>query len=109
MKTQFSARVGYAWIDSLRALAESRVRDADFAARADRFPIATPLTKEGYFYRTIFAELFPGDAPARTLPQGPSIACSTPAALRWDAAFAASADPSGRAVGGVHHDAYDGE
>ena len=106
-KEQFSDGVGYAWIDSLRTLAESRVSDADFAARGDRFPIATPLTKEGYFYRAIFEDLFPGDAAARTLPEGPSIACSTPTAVRWDAAFAASADPSGRAVGGVHHDAYD--
>jgi len=105
-KEQFSDGVGYGWIDSLRELAESRVSNSEFAARADRFPIATPLAKEGYFYRTIFEELFPGDAAAGTLPQGPSIACSTPTALRWDAAFAASADPSGRAVGGVHHDAY---
>ena len=105
-KEQFSDGVGYGWIDSLRALAESRVSDGEFAARSDRFPIATPRTKEGYFYRQIFDELFPGDAAARTLPDGPSIACSTPTALRWDASFAASADPSGRAVGGVHQDGY---
>jgi asparagine synthase (glutamine-hydrolysing) len=106
-KEQFSDGVGYKWIDSLRALAESRVSDMDFDARAERYPIATPLTKEGFFYRTIFEELFPGEAAARTLPEGPSIACSTPTAVRWDAAFEASADPSGRAVGGVHRDAYD--
>jgi asparagine synthase (glutamine-hydrolysing) len=106
-KEQFSDGVGYAWIDSLRALAESRVSNAEFETRGDRFPLATPLTKEGYFYRTVFDDLFPGDAAARTLPEGPSIACSTPTAVRWDAAFAASADPSGRAVGGVHRDAYE--
>ncbi len=105
-KEQFSDGVGYRWIDSLRALAESRVSDMDFDARHERYPIATPLTKEGFFYRTIFEELFPGEAAARTLPEGPSIACSTPTAVRWDAAFAAAADPSGRAVGGVHVDAY---
>ena len=105
-KEQFSDGVGYGWIDSLRALAESRVSDAEFEGRGERFPIATPLTKEGFFYRTIFEDLFPGDAAARTLPEGPSIACSTPTAVRWDAAFAAAADPSGRAVGGVHQDAY---
>jgi asparagine synthase (glutamine-hydrolysing) len=37
-----------------------------------------------------------------TVMGGKSIACSTPEALAWDAAFAASADPSGRAVTGVH-------
>jgi asparagine synthase (glutamine-hydrolysing) len=106
-KEQFSDGVGYGWIDSLRTLAESRVGDADFAARESRFPIATPMTREGYFYRQIFEEHFPGDAAARTLPVGPSIACSTPTAIRWDTTFAGSADPSGRAVGGIHQDAYD--
>ncbi len=107
-KEQFSDGVGYGWIDSLRTLSDARVSDAEFKAREERFPIATPLTKEGYFYRSIFEELFPGDAAARTLPEGASIACSTPTALRWDAAFRATADPSGRAVGGVHRDAYEG-
>jgi hypothetical protein len=36
------------------------------------------------------------------VPDGPSIACSTPTAIRWDAAWAGMADPSGRAVAGVH-------
>jgi asparagine synthase (glutamine-hydrolysing) len=36
------------------------------------------------------------------VPGGKSIACSSPAAIAWDAAFAAAADPSGRAVVGVH-------
>jgi asparagine synthase (glutamine-hydrolysing) len=35
------------------------------------------------------------------------VACSTPEALAWDASFEASADPSGRAVRGVHVAAYD--
>ena len=41
---------------------------------------------------------------ARTVPGGKSIACSSPAAIAWDASFAAAADPSGRAVAGVHGD-----
>jgi asparagine synthase (glutamine-hydrolysing) len=45
---------------------------------------------------------FPGDACARTVPGGKSIACSSAAAIAWDASFAAAADPSGRAVAGVH-------
>jgi asparagine synthase (glutamine-hydrolysing) len=36
------------------------------------------------------------------VPGGPSIACSTAAAIEWDAAFENAADPSGRAVAGVH-------
>jgi asparagine synthase (glutamine-hydrolysing) len=39
------------------------------------------------------------------VPGGKSIACSSPAAIAWDAAFAKAADPSGRAVAGVHEQA----
>ena len=53
-------------------------------------------------YRTLFAAHFPSDASARCVPGGPSIACSTPTAVLWDAAFARNADPSGRSVLGVH-------
>lgn len=101
-KEQFSDGVGYSWIDSLKAHAEHEVSDADLARARWRFPVNPPATKEGYLYRRIFDELFPGEDAARTVPGGPSIACSTPAAIEWDAAFAARADPSGRAVAGVH-------
>lgn len=101
-KEQFSDGVGYGWIDALRARAEMVVSDAALAAAAERFPINTPLTKEAYMYRAIFERHFPGDACAETVPGGKSIACSSPAAIAWDAAFAAAADPSGRAVAGVH-------
>ena len=40
------------------------------------------------------------------VPGGPSVACSTPEALAWDAALAAVTDPSGRAVRGVHAASY---
>ncbi len=102
-KEQFSDGVGYGWIDGLKAHAEAQVSAADFAAAATRFPINPPMTKEAYFYRRLFEDIFPGDACARTVPGGPSIACSTPTAIAWDAAFANAADPSGRAVAGVHH------
>ena len=101
-KEQFSDGVGYGWIDGLKAHAEARVSDADFGEATQRFPINTPTTKEGYFYRDLFERVFPGDACAKTVPGGKSIACSTPAAIAWDAAFANAADPSGRAVAGVH-------
>ncbi len=43
-------------------------------------------------------------AAAACVPGGPSIACSTPTAIRWDASFASNPDPSGRAVADVHKD-----
>ena len=58
-------------------------------------------------YRTIFAEHFPSASAAACVPGGPSVACSTPAAIEWDASFKAMADPSGRAVRSVHVAAYD--
>jgi len=102
-KEQFSDGVGYGWIDGLKAHAEAHVSYADFAAAGQRFPINPPQTREAYFYRRIFEDIFPGDACANTVPGGKSIACSSPAAIAWDAAFATMADPSGRAVAGVHN------
>jgi len=104
-KEQFSDGVGYGWIDGLKAQAEQAVTDREFAAAAARYPFNTPATKEAYFYRRIFEQHFPGEACAATVPGGKSIACSSPAALAWDPAFANAADPSGRAVRGVHDDA----
>lgn len=104
-KEQFSDGVGYGWIDGLKAHAEQAVSDREFAAAAARFPHNTPATKEAYLYRRIFERFYPGQACAETVPGGKSIACSSPAALAWDPAFANAADPSGRAVRGVHQQA----
>ncbi|UTA53712.1 asparagine synthase B [Lysobacter soli] len=101
-KEQFSDGVGYGWIDGLKAHAEAQVSDRVFAAAGSRFPVNPPQTKEAYLYRHIFEQFFPGVACAQTVPGGKSIACSSPAAIAWDAAFAKMADPSGRAVAGVH-------
>ena len=101
-KEQFSDGVGYGWIDALKAFAEREVSDGELARAAWRFPVNPPATKEAYLYRRFFEAHFPGDAAAATVPGGPSIACSTPAAIAWDPAFATNADPSGRAVAGVH-------
>lgn len=104
-KEQFSDGVGYRWIDSLKATAEQRISDAQMENAKYRFPYNTPATKEAYMYREIFESHFPGEAAAQCVPGGPSIACSTPTAIAWDASFAKNADPSGRAVLGVHLDA----
>ncbi|MGB3542628.1 asparagine synthase B [Rubrivirga sp.] len=105
-KEQFSDGVGYGWIDGLKDWAEAEVSDADLEAADDRFPVQPPDTKEGYLYRTLFEGFYPGETFARTVPSGKSVACSTPEALAWDASFESSADPSGRAVAGVHDAAY---
>jgi asparagine synthase (glutamine-hydrolysing) len=101
-KEQFSDGVGYGWIDGLKAQAATYVSDAMMAQASLRFPVNPPQTKEAYWYRELFEREFPGEACARTVPGGKSIACSSPAAVAWDPAFAAAADPSGRAVAGVH-------
>lgn len=105
-KEQFSDGVGYSWIDSLKALVENEVTDQMFEAAAYRFPINTPMTKEAYYYRSIFEEHFPSEQAARCVPHGKSVACSTPIALEWDAKFKEMADPSGRAVNDVHQQGY---
>ncbi|MDR0732896.1 MAG: asparagine synthase B [Dysgonamonadaceae bacterium] len=105
-KEQFSDGVGYNWIDTLRDEASAAVSDEAFAGAAERFPINPPMSKEEYHYRSIFEELFPSDSAAKTVPSVPSVACSTPVALEWDAAFKKMIDPSGRAVKAVHNDAY---
>lgn len=101
-KEQFSDGVGYGWIDGLKAHAETQVSDRELAAADRRFPVNPPQTKEAYYYRMLFEQCYPGAACAETVPGGKSIACSSPAAIAWDASFAAMADPSGRAVAGVH-------
>ncbi len=105
-KEQFSDGVGYNWIDTLKALTSSQVSDKEMVNAAERFPINTPMNKEEYYYRTIFQEHFPSQSAALTVPSVPSVACSTPEALAWDRSFQNVNDPSGRAVKGVHDDAY---
>jgi asparagine synthase (glutamine-hydrolysing) len=105
-KEQFSDGVGYSWIDSLKALAIKEVSDEQLKNAKYRFPINPPPTKEEYFYRSIFNEHFPSDSAASCVPSVPSVACSTPEAIAWDASFKNMIDPSGRAVKSVHIDSY---
>ena len=105
-KEQFSDGVGYSWIDTLKKITSEAVSDEQMAHAAERFPINPPLNKEEYYYRSIFAEHFPSDSAARSVNQEASVACSTAIALEWDAAFKNMNDPSGRAVKGVHEQAY---
>ena len=105
-KEQFSDGVGYGWIDTLKRVAAERVTDDQLAHANDRFPINPPMSKEEYHYRTIFHEHFPSDAAAACVPSVPSVACSTPEALAWDASLRNVNDPSGRAVKDIHRQGY---
>jgi asparagine synthase (glutamine-hydrolysing) len=105
-KEQFSDGVGYTWIDTLKLVANEKVSDEQLANAKFRFPINPPMSKEEYHYRTIFTEHFPSDSAASCVPSVPSVACSTPEALAWDASFKNNPDPSGRAVKSVHVDSY---
>lgn len=106
-KEQFSDGVGYSWIDTLKAVTAQAVSDEQMQHAAERFPINPPQNKEEYYYRSIFEEYFPSESAARSVPSVPSVACSTAEALAWDASFAHMNEPSGRAVAGVHEEAYE--
>lgn len=106
-KEQFSDGVGYGWIDTLKQIAGEQVTDEMMANAKYRFPVHTPMNKEEYMYRAIYSEHFPSDEAAACVPSLASIACSTEAALAWDASFQGNADPSGRAVKTVHSQSKD--
>jgi asparagine synthase (glutamine-hydrolysing) len=105
-KEQFSDGVGYSWIDTLKEMVNEKVTDEQLANAKYKFPLQTPSSKEEFYYRSIFAEHFPSDTAALSVPSVPSVACSSPIALEWDASFRNMNDPSGRAVKNVHADAY---
>ncbi|MFT7259099.1 MAG: asparagine synthase (glutamine-hydrolyzing) [Glaciecola sp.] len=107
-KEQFGDGVGYSWIDSIREFVALDVSDQKMASAQFRFPINTPDTKEGYYYRTIFEDYFPQESAAKCVPSGKSIACSTVEALEWDESFKAAADPSGRSMKSIHSGEFTG-
>ncbi len=108
-KEQFSDGVGYGWIDAVKDHAEEQVSDAEMARASGRFPFNTPVSKEGYFFRSLFEHHFPLASAAQTVPGGPTVACSTPEAVLWDKAMQEMNDPSGRAMRSVHQDGYQPE
>jgi asparagine synthase (glutamine-hydrolysing) len=101
-KEQFSDGVGYSWIDTLKDMTSKAVSEDELANAKFRFPIHPPMSKEEYYYRSIFSSHFPSDAAAACVPSVKSVACSTPEALAWDKSFQHLNDPSGRAVKSVH-------
>lgn len=101
-KEQFSDGVGYAWIDSLKARAELQAELLQAQClNGGNNGTTTVASKESQMYMQMFSLRFSSSqSAARTVPTGPSVACSTPAAIAWDAAFQrdGAADPSGRSV-----------
>jgi asparagine synthase (glutamine-hydrolysing) len=59
-KQEFSQGAGADLI--LSEYAASKVSTATFAGARSRFPIDTPATKEEFYYRAVFEDLFPGDS-----------------------------------------------
>lgn len=86
-KEQFSDGVGYGWIDGLKDTAEKQVSDAMLASPKAHWGDDVPKTKEAYWYRLMFDELFPQPSAASTV-------------KRWipKADWGCHEDPSGRYV-----------
>lgn len=93
-KEQFSDGVGYSWIDSIRSYAESHINDDEFAQAHEIYPVNTPATKEAFYYRVLYEEMFPGESYAKTV---------TKWVPRLD--WGCDQDPSGRAQS-AHKAAY---
>uniref|UniRef100_A0A182QWH7 Asparagine synthetase [glutamine-hydrolyzing] n=1 Tax=Anopheles farauti TaxID=69004 RepID=A0A182QWH7_9DIPT len=91
-KEQFSDGVGYSWIDAVAQWSTEHVSDREFRSASERFPFNTPATKEAFYYRHVFEQLFPGESFARTV-------------QRWipRTDWGCSEDPSGRKQD-VHRD-----
>ena len=104
-KEQFSDGVGYSWIDTLKEMVENEISDKIFTNASKKFPVNPPMNKEEYYYRNIFESHFPSKAAAESVPSVPSVACSSPVALKWDASFQGKNDPSGRAIV-THQESY---
>lgn len=86
-KEQFSDGVGYGWIDYLKDTTTSLITDEEFAWGSRKFPHNTPATKEAYYYRKVYEDIF-------------GVGCAVTTAKKWipnQEWSGVSADPSGRA------------
>jgi len=91
-KEQFSDGVGYGWIDALKDNAELHVTDEMMKNPKKEWGDDIPDSKEAYWYRTMFDELFP-----------PYCASTV---MRWTPTWSNQTDPSGRAIE-IHENKYD--
>ncbi|KAL5604729.1 hypothetical protein BROUX41_001920 [Berkeleyomyces rouxiae] len=91
-KEQFSDGVGYGWIDALKDNAELQVTDEMMKNPKPEWGSDIPDTKEAYWYRMMFDELFPQTC-ASTV-------------MRWTPKWSKQTDPSGRSIS-IHNAKYD--
>ena len=61
-KAAFSDAVGHSMVDDLKAYAETRYTDAEFARLRHKYDYCPPFTKESLLYREIFEKYYPGQA-----------------------------------------------
>lgn len=61
-KAAFSDAVGHSMADDLKAYAEAKYTDAQFAQKASQYTWSAPFTKESLLYREIFEKYYPGQA-----------------------------------------------
>jgi asparagine synthase (glutamine-hydrolysing) len=83
-KEQFSDGVGYGWIDALKDTANSHIADEQMKNPKAEWGEDIPDTKEAYWYRMMFDDLFPSQC-ASTV-------------MRWTPTWSNQTDPSGRSV-----------
>lgn len=84
----FVLGVGYNWIDGLKDHCDAEISDAMLKGGAEQFPHNPPKTKEAYFYRAIFEEIFGHHESTQGLREG---------VKPWIPLWSDSEDPSGRA------------
>lgn len=58
-KEQFGDGVGYGWIDSIKEYANNIITDLELDSAPEEFKYNTPETKESYFYRKTYNDIFP--------------------------------------------------
>ena len=61
-KAAFSDAVGHSMVDYLKEYANGLYSDEELAAAGDKYPYATPFTKESLLYRDLFEKYYPGQA-----------------------------------------------
>lgn len=61
-KAAFSDAVGHSMVDYLKDYAESLYSDIDVLKAKEKYPVATPFSKEALLYRDIFESFYPKQA-----------------------------------------------
>ncbi|NCA92925.1 asparagine synthase B [bacterium] len=61
-KAAFSDAVGHSLVDHIKAYAEEKYSDSEFAERIKKYDFAKPFTKESLLYRELFEDFYPNQA-----------------------------------------------